>query len=148
MGYKVILSPNKGFWSPKGWGASLSDAIKIPSDANVVLSFKDDDIFLIRRKDVTIISKHALVTLLVKTWISKNKKQSQEEKNLSSDILEKNMIKSLWDQNLPLAKISEMSHEILNKTVVKAGDEHFYLINLASPVKYETLSPPNTVTVL
>lgn len=149
MEYKVILSPEKGFWSERGWVESLSSAVKIPSDAHVVLSFKDDRILLIRRRDITVISKHALISLLVKSWIIKNNTPTKKNEPLISlEELEKKMIKSLWEKSLQQAQLSEMSTELLNKLSLRAGDEHFYLISLTSPVKYEMLrSPQSAVTV-
>lgn len=164
MDYRVIFSPLKGFWSDQGWQRLLSLATKLPNQTEVVLSFKDtDDIQLIRRKDIQVMTCYAFLTFLLKVCF----KRALDKRNytdvatllnkriecngelltidgipMSHEDAERHVHASIWGNKPTVEMLSEWGRRLLTYHVAQGDKETVYVISLSSPASATWLKCP------
>lgn len=165
MDYRVIVSPEKGFWTDQGWQPHLSEAVTVPSHASIVLSFRDDNVSLIRRKDIQIMTRHSFLLFLVKIYLKRVKSGDLNElhqniagvrvthekesfvindKALSSQEAEDELHRLCWCLRPSSIELERWGKQFLHYMVKAGADDTIYVISLSSPAQVEKLKPPHT----
>lgn len=163
MDYQVIVSPEKGFWSDHGWRNLLHDATQIPNSAQLVMSFKDESVSLIRRKDIQLMTRRTFIAFLLNVCLKRLSNRvelpgfegfvgtsiSYSDKGfkihneyLSMPEAEAAAHKLIWARRPSCEELQVWGQRFLHY-LVKSGDEDsLYVISTSSPASAEKLKYP------
>lgn len=163
MDYRIIVSPEKGFWSDHGWQMHLSEATHISSTTELVLSFKDSDVKVIRRKDIQPMTRHAFLSFLLKVCLkrlsqgleqsgldgligasitSKDQKICIGNASLTLEHAERHAHSLVWGRKPSTDDLARWGRRFLQYHVAAGDHDTIYVISLSSPAAVQMLPHP------